>query len=82
MKGSNFEQPQWGGGYNDGGGGGGGGRGGGGNYRGKVIFLDMLTDKQVYIMNFLKVPNDWFLVYMRFQVCSSERPTHLPRGHI
>lgn len=55
MKGSNFEQPQWGGGYNDGGGG---GRGGGGNYRGKVIFLDMLTDKQVYIMNFLKVPND------------------------
>lgn len=38
MKGSNFEQPEWGGGYNDGGGRGGGGRGGGGNYRGKVIF--------------------------------------------
>lgn len=79
MKGSNFEQPQWGGGYNDGGGGG--GRGGGGNYRGKVIFLDMLTDKQVYIMNFLKVPNDWFLVYMRFQVCSSEGTALLPREH-
>lgn len=47
MKGSNFEQPQWGGGYNDGGGGGGGGRGGGGNYRGKVIFLDMLTNKYI-----------------------------------
>lgn len=46
MKGSNFEQPQWGGGYNDGGGGGG-GRGGGGNYRGKVIFLDMLTNKYI-----------------------------------
>lgn len=44
MKGSNFEQPQWGGGYNDGGGG---GRGGGGNYRGKVIFLDMLTNKYI-----------------------------------
>lgn len=80
MKGSNFEQPQWGGGYNDGGGGG--GRGGGGNYRGKVIFLDMLTDKQVYIMNFLKVSNDWFLVYMRFQVCSSEGTALLPREHI
>lgn len=80
MKGSNFEQPQWGGGYNDGGGGG--GRGGGGNYRGIVIFLDMLTDKQVYIMNFLKVPNDWFLVYMRFQVCSSEGTALLPREHI
>lgn len=79
MKGSNFEQPQWGGGYNDGGGG---GRGGGGNYRGKVIFLDMLTDKQVYIMNFLKVPNDWLLVYMRFQVCSSEGTALLPREHI
>lgn len=32
MKGSNFEQFEWGGGYNDGGGRGGGGRGGGGNY--------------------------------------------------
>lgn len=38
MKGSNFEQPEWGGGYNDGGGRGGRGGGGGGNYRGKVIF--------------------------------------------
>lgn len=55
MKGSNFEQPQWGGGYNDGGGGGG-GRGGGGNYRGKVIFLDMFKGLGTrFGLNFFKI---------------------------
>lgn len=53
MKGSNFEQPQWGGGYNDGGGGGG-GRGGGGNYRGKVIFLEYVNRQTSIYYEFLE----------------------------
>lgn len=49
MKGSNFEQPQWGGGYNDGGGGG--GRGGGGNYRGNMQKKPGLPPNKVFSGN-------------------------------
>lgn len=49
MKGSNFEQPEWGGGYNDGGGRG--GRGGGGNYRGNMQKKPGLPPNKVFSGN-------------------------------